>query len=190
MGDYQLARRYFEQHLEIDIKLRFSRGTVIALGNLGDLSCLLRDYAKAENFYAKSVDQCQQFGLKDKAAFYLIRLGIVALYQNDYSRSWQHFKDAMKVIWTNKGDPALSHILYGLAAILAGTNDPEQAARWSGVAQAHLEKTQGQLEPADQAEFDRHLAHARQKLGCEAFTAYMEEGQCLEIEAVAADALG
>jgi predicted ATPase/transcriptional regulator with XRE-family HTH domain len=190
MGDYQLARRYFEQHLEIDIKLRFSRGTVIALGNLGDLSCLLRDYAQAENFYAKSVDQCLQSGLKDKAAFYLIRLGIVALYQNNYSRSWQRFKDAMKVIWTNSGDPTLSYILYGLAAILAGTNDPEQAARWSGVAQAHLEKTQGQLAPVDQAEFDRHLALARQQLGQEAFKAYLEEGQCLEIGALAAVVLG
>jgi predicted ATPase/transcriptional regulator with XRE-family HTH domain len=190
MGDYQQARRYFEQHLKIDIRLRFSRGTVIALGNLGDLSCQLRDYVQAENFYAKSVDQCQQFGLKDKAASHLIRLGIVALYQNDYQRSRQRFMDAMKMIWTNKGDPALSYIFYGLAAILAGTNDPKQAARLSGVAQAHLEKTQGQLEPADQAEFDRHLALARQKLGCEAFTAYMEEGQCLEIEAVAAYELG
>jgi tetratricopeptide (TPR) repeat protein len=159
----------FEQHLEIDKELRFSLGTVIALGNLGKLSCLVKDYIQAENYYAKSVDQCHQFGLKDRAAFNLIRLGIVALCQNDYPRSRPRFEDAMKLIWPNKGDPALSYIFYGLAALFAGTNDPEQAARLSGVAQAHLDKTQGQLEPLDQAEFERHLTLARQQLGDEAF---------------------
>jgi predicted ATPase/transcriptional regulator with XRE-family HTH domain len=189
MGDYLQAQRYFEQHLEIDTKLRFSLGTAIALGNLGELFCRLGDYVQAENFLMKSVDQCHQFGLKNDAAFYLIRLGIVALYQNDYPRSRKRFMDALKVIWANKDDPALSYIFYGLAANLAGTNDPEQAARLSGVAQKHLEKTQGKLEPLDQAEFERHLTLSRQQLGHAAFTAFMEEGQCLEIGAVAAEVL-
>lgn len=63
MGDYLQARRYFEQHLEIDKELRFSLGTVIALGNLGKLSCIVKDYVQAENYYANSVDQCHYHGL-------------------------------------------------------------------------------------------------------------------------------
>jgi tetratricopeptide (TPR) repeat protein len=190
MGDHRRARQYFEQHLAIDRELRFRRGTVIALGNLGKLSVLEKDYVQAENYYTTSVDQCHQYGLKDLASFNLIRLGIVALYQNDYRRSRKRFKDAMRLIWPNKGDPALSYVIFGFASICAGTNYPEQAAKLNGAAQAHLEKTQGLLEPLDQAEFERHLTLARQQLGDEAFMAFMEKGQCREVGAVAADLLG
>lgn len=63
MGDAQTARRYFEQHLEIDTRLCFSLGTVIALGDLGNLGRCLGDYTPAESFYEQCLTQSRLFGL-------------------------------------------------------------------------------------------------------------------------------
>ena len=44
-------------------------------------------------------------------------------------------------------------------------NQPELAARLSGIAQAILERSSFQYEPIDRAEFDRHIAIARHQIG-------------------------
>jgi hypothetical protein len=72
--------------------------------------------------------------------------------------------------------------LIASAAIAAGTNQPERAARLYGAAQAFFETTEYHLQPFDQAEFDRHIELARDQLGEARFEALAAEGRSMTLE--------
>jgi hypothetical protein len=61
-------------------------------------------------------------------------------------------------------------------------NQPEAAARLSGIARAILETTSFRYEPMDHAEFERHLQIARDQLGDERFEAFTSEGRAMPLE--------
>jgi hypothetical protein len=69
-----------------------------------------------------------------------------------------------------------------LAAVAAGTNQPELAAKLYGAAQSILETTDYRFSRFDQAEFDRHLQIAREQLGGERFEALATEGHAMTME--------
>ena len=76
-----------------------------------------------------------------------------------------------------------------LAAIAAGTNQPERAAKLSGAAQAILDTSDYQILPFDRAEFDRHIHIAREQIGEAPFEALVAEGRAMTIEQAVAYAL-
>jgi hypothetical protein len=75
------------------------------------------------------------------------------------------------------------------AAISAGTNQPERAARLSGAAQTIFESLDYRISRFDRAEFDRHIHIARQQLGETRFQQFQAVGCALTIEQAVAYAL-
>jgi hypothetical protein len=61
-------------------------------------------------------------------------------------------------------------------------NQPERAARLSGMAGAILEMTSFQYAPIDRAAFDRHIQMARDQLGEARFEALASEGRAMPME--------
>ena len=189
-GNYEKARFFFEQHLRIDEELDFKHGTVIALGNLGDLYRYQRNYGQAEHYYEKSLLMCRDYDLKNEGGYNLYSLGMLALHQNNYSLAKQRFIDVFDLerkIYEDK--LKVCDLLTGLAAVAAGTNQPELAAKLYGAAQAILETTDYRFSLFDQAEFDRHLQIAREQLGGERFEALATEGRAMTMEQAIAYAL-
>jgi hypothetical protein len=68
------------------------------------------------------------------------------------------------------------------AAISAGMNQPQRAAKLFGAAQEVFEVTLYQIPPLDRAEFDRHIQIARERLSEERFEALAEEGRGMTME--------
>ena len=181
-GKQEKARLYFEQHLMIDEGLHFRTGTVVALGNLGELYRHQGDDDRAIEFYEKSLVMSREYGLKGDWNFAEYSLGMIALHQNDYPLARQRFTDYFKLARTIYEKFSACDLLTGLAAVAAGTSQPERAAKLHGAAQAIFETTDYQISPFNRAEFDRHMEIAREQLGEERFAALQAEGRALTLE--------
>ncbi|HLF26359.1 MAG TPA: tetratricopeptide repeat protein [Anaerolineae bacterium] len=189
-GRYEKARFFFDEHLMIDEALQFTGGIWAALRNLGDLYRYQGDYDQAGQFWQKSLALAHTYGLKSDIEISLYLLGILALHQNDYSLARKRFTDwfASALVLFDKTMIA-NDLLNGLAAVSAGTNQPERAAKLSGAAQAFLENTDLRLDSVDYAEFDRHIQIARKQLGEATFEALQAEGRAMTLEQAVAYAL-
>ena len=181
-GNYSKARSYFEQNLEFDEKIKLKPGIVAALGSLGDLHRLQHDHIQARQYYEKSLDISRTYGMKEDWGLSLYLLGLLALHQNNYSAARQYFVDYIKA--ERESLNKLNGYLFVLsqAAISAGTNQPERAARLSGAAQEVLERLDYQISRLDQAEFDRHIQMAREQLGTDKFENLANEGRAMTME--------
>jgi tetratricopeptide (TPR) repeat protein len=180
--NYEKARFYFEQNLKIDEDLDFTVGTVMALLFLGELSRHQRDFEQAEQFYQKSLELCSVRGLVEQWNFALYQLGMLALHRNDYPLARQYFVDLFHVAPADSKKMNACDFLTASAAVAAGMNQPQHAAKLYGAAQAVFETREYLLPALDRAEFDRHIQIARKQLGDAGFEALVAEGRAMTIE--------
>jgi tetratricopeptide (TPR) repeat protein len=180
-GNYEKARLCFEEHLRIDTELKFWDGIGHAYGELGNLYRYQGEYDQAEQYYLDSLRVHYEHGLEPDIQ-YTQCLVLTALHRNDYPSASQRIFDYYDL--ARKVDEKISAcgLLIGLAAIAAGLNQPERAARLSGMAQAILETTGFRYEPMDRAEFDRHIQIARDQLGVIRFETLASEGYAISME--------
>jgi tetratricopeptide (TPR) repeat protein len=163
--NYEKARFYFEQNLEFDEEIKLKPGIVYALRSLGDLHRLRHAYIQAKQYYEKSLDISRTYGMKEDWGQNLFLLGLLALHQNDYSAARPYFVDYIKAERDSLNKVNAYVFVLSQAAISAGINQPERAARLSGAAQGISERLDYQISRFNQAEFDRHIQIAREQLG-------------------------
>ena len=181
-GSYEKARLYFEQHLKLDEGLHFKQGIAVALSNLGNLYRHQRDYDQAEQYYEKSLAMCREYSLKIDRGYNLYSLGMLALHRNNYPLVMQLFTDYFNSARGFVEKIITCDFLNGWAAIAAGTNEPERAAKLRGAAQRIVETIDYRIPPFDLAEFDRHIQIAREQLGEAVFESLQAEGRALTLE--------
>jgi hypothetical protein len=152
-----------------------------AYGELGNLFRYQRDYARAEQFYVKSLKVHYEHGLQPDTQ-YLQCLVLTALHQKNYPLASQRTIDCYELA-TKLGQKTSAYGLFiGLAAAAAGLNQPEHAARLSGMAHAILGTAGFRHDPKDRAEFDQHIQIARDRLGDVRFEALSSEGRGITTE--------
>ena len=181
-GNYEKALFFFEQGLWIDEELEFKHGTVVALGNLGDLYRYQREYDQAEHYYEKSLSMCSEYDLKIDRQYNLYSLGMLALHRNNYLLAIQFFVNYFEAARGLKEKIAACDFLTGLAAVAAGQNQAEHAAKLYGAAQALFEMTDHKIPSLDRNEVERHIHMARDQLGEAAFEASVAEGRAMTME--------
>jgi hypothetical protein len=180
-GNYENARLFFEEHLSIDTKLKFWDGMGHAYGELGNLYRYQAGYDQAEQFYMKSLRVHDEHGLEPDIQ-YLHCLVLTALDRNNYPLASQRIMDCYYLAKKLGEQISACGLFMGLAAVTAGMNQPEHAARLNGMAQAILETTPFRYESIDRAEFDRHIQMARDGLGDVRFEALASEGRVIAME--------
>jgi hypothetical protein len=114
---------------------------------------------------------------------------MLSLHRHDYSFAMRYLLDYFNSTRGYLEKISTCDLLMTSAAITAGTNQPERAARLYGAAQALLETTDYRIQPFDQAEFDRHIQIARDQLGEARFEALAAEGRLMTMEQAIAFAL-
>jgi len=186
-GNYEKARWCFEQQMSIDGNLRYISGTINGLCDLGNLSLHAGDYSKAEDFYKQSLATCRAHGLKpDRNP--LFSLGILALYQNNYSLAHQRFMDLFYSFEDTYSASDVRDLLAGFSAIAAGTHQHEHAARLYGALLGITEM--GKRFPRLWwEEFDRHIQISRTFLEDGLFDKLTNESRSMKIDQAMAFAL-
>jgi predicted ATPase/class 3 adenylate cyclase len=189
-GSFEKARDFFEQHLRLDEGLHFKSGIAVALSNLGSLYRYQGEFDQAEQYYEKSLSMSREYNLNIDRGYNLYSLGMLALHRNEYLLAIKYFTDYFNSIRGMVEKIGACDLLIGSAAIAAGTNQPERAAKLYGAAHASLETTDYRIQPFDHAEFERHIRNAREQLGDSKFEALATEGRGMAIEQAIDYALG
>jgi predicted ATPase/transcriptional regulator with XRE-family HTH domain/Tfp pilus assembly protein PilF len=186
-GNFQKARLCYTQRLMIDEELKFKEGIAETLLHMGDLSIHEGDYDQAEQFLQKSLLVSREYGLKLDERFAYHQLGILSLHRKDYRLAARYFKEDYRLSHGTSEKMTSFDLLYGLAAVSAGLNQPERAARLYGATQTIFEKSP--YMPLDRAEFEKHIQIAREQLGDTRFETLASEGRAMTMERAIAYAL-
>ena len=179
-GDFQKARLCYIQRLMIDEELKFREGIAETLLHMGELSIHEGDYDHAEQFLQNSLLVSREYGLKLDERFAYHQLGILALHRKDYRLAARYFNDDYRLSHGTSEKMTSFELLYGLAAVSAGMNEPERAARLYGATQTIFKKSPDM--PLDRAEFEKHIQIAREQLGDTRFETLVFEGGAMSME--------
>ncbi len=128
-ADYQNARTYFEQALQVREKVKVSSNIADTLHNLGETSGKMGQYDQALEQYLRALDMRRSIGDKRGAAIESSSMGLLFGYQGRYGAALSSEEDALKTfrelqergLW-------LAEILgyYGYALAQVGRNDDAQ----------------------------------------------------------------
>jgi predicted ATPase/DNA-binding XRE family transcriptional regulator len=181
-GNYEKALFFIKQYLTICEELHFRQGITFALMLLGDLYRYQGDYDRAEQLYDKSLTISREHSLNDGQANAFFSLGSVALHRTNYLMAAWYFKDAYNIGQTIQERGSTIDTISVFAAISAGMNRFERAARLYGAAQALMEVSNFPDMSYDRVEANKLIQIARKQLGDDGFEALAAEGRLMTME--------
>lgn len=178
-GDYKGAQQCFEQFMKY--RKGHKHGQIVAFAALGDVYRHQHDYDQAELYYKKSLSLSRKHGIYGWGdVFY--SLAMLALHRDNFTLAKQFFTDYFNLNQSSSNQQNACNFLTVMAAVAAGTNRPEQAGKLYGAVQALFETTDYRIPPFDQAELDRHIQSARDRVGEIAFESFVVDGQRMTME--------
>ncbi len=178
--NYDLARRYLEEHLHLDTEIQFLDGMAEGWRDLGNLYLRQNQYTQASQCYQQCIEISQAHGLNKNEVFYIY--GLLALHLDQPDAARQRF-EALLSYKQRTHDPMLVGVtLMGLAAAWAASGQPERAAGLYGAGQSITAARHEEFPENEKREMERHLQHAREVLGIHRFDALQVAGQGLSLE--------
>lgn len=97
LGEYAVARNYFEKMLATEEKLERKEGVAAALGGLGEVSRTLGEYASARGYFEKMLAIEEELGLKDGVAAALGGLGEVSQSLGEYTAARDYYEKQLSI---------------------------------------------------------------------------------------------
>lgn len=94
-GNYEAAKAFHEESVNLFKSLGDERGLAAALGNMGNLALNQRDFGAAEALYRGSLALCRKMGDRQRAAYSLNNLGVVARHYGDTKTAWSLYEEAL-----------------------------------------------------------------------------------------------
>ncbi len=198
-GDYGQAESRLEEFLTHSREIGHISFHSFALAGLGELAVRQGRYERAAHLLEESLAARREQGDKWGMGTVLGSLGWVALRQRDFNRMHAWLEESLRVRMEIGDQSGIAWCLEKLAeaAFLQGqtARSPSrleafrQAARLFGAAAAQRAPVKSVIDPADQPEYDRNLAHLRATLDEAAFAAAWAEGRALTLEQAVAQAL-
>ncbi len=188
-GNYEKALFFLKQYLTICEELHFRQGITFALMLLGDSYRYQGDYDRAEQLYEKSLTVSREHSLNEGQANAFFSLGCVALHRTNYLTAARYFKDSYTIIRTIQERGSAIDTVHMFAAVSAGMNQFERAARLYGAAQTLMEESNFPDRSYDHVEANHLIQIARQQLGGEKFETLAAEGRAMTMGRAVAYAL-
>lgn len=180
-GDYDQARRMYEQGLHYDKKLHFQHAVSSSFLALGNICRILGEYDQSEGHFFESMRISREYNLGEDNTmpFYL---GSIMLHRGSYVTARIHFIEFIRI---NHKLGILNQVgegLLGLAAVAAGIQQYERAARLIGAGQAIHDAMSWVMDPLDRLEIDPLIQIGREKLSDARFEALVAEGRAMTME--------
>jgi predicted ATPase/DNA-binding SARP family transcriptional activator len=187
-GDLAATRALLEESLALLQTGGNKQSIARVLGQLGEAARLQGDDDRAANYYQKSLVLVRELGYKGQIASVLHNLGHVALHQRDSSGAMARFAESLALFQKLGSKHGIASCLSGLGMVASVKGQSRQAIRLFGAALSMFDSIGATFEPADRAEFDRHMTATRQQLDDAAFQHAWAAGRAMTPEQAIAEA--
>jgi tetratricopeptide (TPR) repeat protein len=123
LGDYNQARRLYEESLHIAEELGDRAGVARVLHNLGVLAQQQGDYGRAWQFYEESLRIAEELGDRAGVAQTLHGLGNLAYLQGDYGQARQFYQESLRIAEELGDRVGVASLLHNLGSVLQALGD-------------------------------------------------------------------
>jgi tetratricopeptide (TPR) repeat protein len=128
-GDYDSARKYYQDSVVLDRELGDRSGIAKVLGNLGNVALLQGDYDAARKSYQQSLDLAQALGDRQLIATILLNLGNVAQSQGDYDAARKSYQQSLDLAQALGDRYVIARVLWGQATVSAKMGQKAEARK-------------------------------------------------------------
>jgi predicted ATPase/DNA-binding CsgD family transcriptional regulator len=181
-GSYAEAQRLHEEGLAIYLKAGDKEGVGHALHSLATIARREGRLGEARRLGEETLAIARELGNKQGIAYSLRDLGNVAYEQADYRTAHNSLLESLALFRDLEDVMATIDNLMGLARVAARTGQLEHAVRLFGTMSAMLESTEGRLDSADSAAYEREVATLRARVSEKPFTSAWEEGRVMTLD--------
>ena len=155
----------------------------MTLNSYAELARLLGRYAHAAEMLDEDIGLQRLRGNRNHLSMALHNQGHTALRLGEPDRARTLFSESLALYASMDNRRGVCLCLAGLAGVAARHGRAELAAQLLAAVSVHLQPLGAHLMgPADQAEYDWHLAAAKEALGAAAFAAAWDAGRSLTFE--------
>ena len=188
-GDYDAARVLHEDSLALRRELGDTRGIAIALNNLGVIARDQADWERAAALTRESVAVFRELGDKHGMAISLVTLGAAEYHLGSHAEATALHQQSLALFGEVENRREIAECLEVLAMLARAQEQPVQAARLFGTAEAALEEIGSSMQPSQNPRYETYVAEIRDQLGEETFAAAWAEGRAMRLEDAIASAL-
>jgi len=128
-GSLENAEKYFAEGLPILEEVNDQYSVVTTLYNMGNLSFAQKNYSRSEEFYKAVMSKAKELGLSGLFDRSYIRLGEIALIENNNEKARQIFGECLKSFTKDSERLKISLCIYGLGKYYFFEKNYEQAAK-------------------------------------------------------------
>jgi tetratricopeptide (TPR) repeat protein len=179
---YQQAVSYFEQSRDLYRTLGDLVNVAYSLNNTGVAARKLDDLAGAMSHYQQALDLFRQVGEQWGIAASLNNMGLIARQHGDYATAQTYYRKSM-ALWREMGDKqCVLESLEGWADLAMAQDDLQRGTRLFGAVHAARLLLKMPVEAADQESQASLLAHARARLGEDAFQTAWSDGETMTLD--------
>lgn len=189
-GDHEGAAALFTDSLRAYAEAGDSLGEANELNSLAEIARARNDLDTARALYEESLVHARRFPESQLYPMVLHNLAEVVLYQGDLARAETLHRESLARMCRVNDPRWIALSVTRMAGVYAATGDAERGARLLGWADALRARLGAHLEPNDRADYERHIAAAREALSQESFQSAWDEGQAMTLEQAIALAAG
>jgi predicted ATPase/DNA-binding CsgD family transcriptional regulator len=122
-ADYDRAWAFYEESLGLRRELEDSRGTALALINLGVVAQLRGDYDRAVALHEESLALFRSLGDERGVALSLLTLGSMAQWQGDLARATAHYEESLALFQALSDTRGIAGVLSSLGTLASSRGD-------------------------------------------------------------------
>jgi tetratricopeptide (TPR) repeat protein len=143
LGEYESAKRYFEQGLAIRKEVGHPWSIAVSLGHLGDVALAQGNGERARRWYQESLEVGRGGAPLGQVAEALTGLGEVSSAEGDFEQARQHFRDTMELGMAGRVVyiPMMLKVLVAVAQLAARMGEKEKPAEWLAYVAEHAAST-------------------------------------------------
>ncbi len=188
-GDLGGARNLYTQSLAIKRQLGDDLDIAITLNNIGYVAAIEGHYAEAEALIQESLNILQRIGEVRSRGYSLSSLGAVAWLRQDFIRARTLYSEALTLSYQIGEKLSVVYSLGTLTGIAGEQGQVVRAARLAGATGRLFDTLGTNLDPLEQAAYERGVELARAALDPATFDRLWAEGQAMTLEEVVQYAL-
>jgi predicted ATPase/DNA-binding SARP family transcriptional activator len=188
--DYERARGYYQESLEIRRRLGNQHEISASLSNLGEVVRLQGDYKRAAELYEEAIVIAEQHGVVAYAAEARNNLGYTVYHLGDYERALNLFAKGIAQLQTLGIKQSMLAGLAGIGCVWAACGQVGEATRVFSVVDRELAYSGLSLVLTDRADYNAGVERVRACQSAAMFASAWARGRALSLPEALAYALG